>query len=268
MASTLDVPTRHRPVLDPALPSRRAVEPRLPGARARHPRQRRPRDRARPPGRHHLHAPHAHPARRRRRHASSTASTSSGWSSSCSGRRAAARSSWPAAPRWPAWLAAAYAEKGLRAFDRDLVGRRMFGQPIGWRRSGGRLPPARETSQPLGRHLDGCRIGFDLGGSRPQVRGGGRRQGRLLRRGGVEPLLREGPLLPLRRGSTTRCSRAAAHLPRDRRHRRQRGRRLREQRAARGLALPRDRRGRLRPPHPGPVPRRCRAGGAACRSRS
>jgi predicted NBD/HSP70 family sugar kinase len=27
------------------------------------------------------------------------------------------------------------------------------------------LPPAREPSIPLGRHLDGCRIGFDLGGS-------------------------------------------------------------------------------------------------------
>ena len=49
-----------------------------------------------------------------------------------------------------------------------------------------------------------------------------------------------------------RAARApAAH----RRDRRQRGRRLREQRAARGLALPRDRRARLRPPHPRPLPR-------------
>ncbi len=62
-------------------------------------------------------------------------------------------------------LAAAYAEKGLRAFDRDLVGRRMFGQPIEVKAVRGKLPPARETSQPLGRHLEGCRIGFDLGGS-------------------------------------------------------------------------------------------------------
>ena len=61
-------------------------------------------------------------------------------------------------------LAAAYAEKGLRAFDRDLVGRRMFGQPIAVE-AVKRLPPVRETQQPLGRHLDGCRIGFDLGGS-------------------------------------------------------------------------------------------------------
>jgi predicted NBD/HSP70 family sugar kinase len=62
-------------------------------------------------------------------------------------------------------LAATYAEKGLRAFDRDLVGRRMFGRPIEVRAVRGKLPPAREKQQPLGRHLDGCRIGFDLGGS-------------------------------------------------------------------------------------------------------
>jgi predicted NBD/HSP70 family sugar kinase len=62
-------------------------------------------------------------------------------------------------------LAAAYTEKGLRAFDRDLVGRRMFGRLIEVKAVRGKLPPARETSQPLGRHLDGCRIGFDLGGS-------------------------------------------------------------------------------------------------------
>ena len=62
-------------------------------------------------------------------------------------------------------LAAAYAEKGLRAFDRDLVGRRMFGRTIEVKAVRGKLPPARETQQPLGRHLDGCRIGFDLGGS-------------------------------------------------------------------------------------------------------
>jgi len=62
-------------------------------------------------------------------------------------------------------LSTAYAEKGLRAFDRDLVGRRMFGQTIEVKAVRGKLPPPRETSQPLGRHLDGCRIGFDLGGS-------------------------------------------------------------------------------------------------------
>jgi predicted NBD/HSP70 family sugar kinase len=62
-------------------------------------------------------------------------------------------------------LAAAYSAKGARAFDRDLVGRRIFGQPIRVEAADGRLPAARDAQQPLGRHLDGCRIGFDLGGS-------------------------------------------------------------------------------------------------------
>jgi predicted NBD/HSP70 family sugar kinase len=61
-------------------------------------------------------------------------------------------------------LARAYSPTGLRSFDRDLVGRRMFGQPIRVE-AVKRLPPPRETQQPLGRHLEGCRIGFDLGGS-------------------------------------------------------------------------------------------------------
>jgi predicted NBD/HSP70 family sugar kinase len=61
-------------------------------------------------------------------------------------------------------LSEAYAPKGLRAFDRDLVGRRMFGQTIRVE-AVKKLPAPRETQQPLGRHLEGCRIGFDLGGS-------------------------------------------------------------------------------------------------------
>lgn len=61
-------------------------------------------------------------------------------------------------------LADAYSAKGPRAFDRDFLGRRVFGEPI--RVEAVReLPPARESQKPLGRHLDGCRIGFDLGGS-------------------------------------------------------------------------------------------------------
>ncbi len=61
-------------------------------------------------------------------------------------------------------LASHYSAKGARAFDRDFLGRRVFGAPIEVR-AAKQLPPARETQRPLGRHLDGCRIGFDLGGS-------------------------------------------------------------------------------------------------------
>jgi len=61
-------------------------------------------------------------------------------------------------------LGALYSAKGARAFDRDFLGRRVFGAPIEVRQAR-TLPRARETQRPLGRHLEGCRIGFDLGGS-------------------------------------------------------------------------------------------------------
>jgi len=61
-------------------------------------------------------------------------------------------------------LAACYSKQGERAFDWDFVGRRMFGEPLRVE-AVKKLPAARERQQPLGRHLDGCRIGFDLGGS-------------------------------------------------------------------------------------------------------
>ena len=41
----------------------------------------------------------------------------------------------------------------------------MFRQPTRWRPCPPSSTPARETQRPIGRHLDGCRIGFDLGGS-------------------------------------------------------------------------------------------------------
>jgi predicted NBD/HSP70 family sugar kinase len=61
-------------------------------------------------------------------------------------------------------LARHYGPKGPRAFDWDFLGRRVFGAPIQVK-AARTLPPARESQRPLGRHLDGCRIGFDLGGS-------------------------------------------------------------------------------------------------------
>jgi predicted NBD/HSP70 family sugar kinase len=61
-------------------------------------------------------------------------------------------------------LGALYRAKGARAFDWDFLGRRVFGAPIQVKAAKA-LPPACETQRPLGRHLDGCRIGFDLGGS-------------------------------------------------------------------------------------------------------
>jgi predicted NBD/HSP70 family sugar kinase len=61
-------------------------------------------------------------------------------------------------------LARLYGQSGDRAFDRDIVGRRMFGRPIEVK-AAKVLPRPKESSIALGRHLGGCRIGFDLGGS-------------------------------------------------------------------------------------------------------
>jgi len=59
-----------------------------------------------------------------------------------------------------------YSPGGARAFDHDCLGRKVHGHPMEveaceWED----LPEPREHSIPLGRNLDGCRIGFDLGGS-------------------------------------------------------------------------------------------------------
>jgi predicted NBD/HSP70 family sugar kinase len=67
-------------------------------------------------------------------------------------------------PRVARLLAGCYTAEGERAFDRDFLGRRVFGEPIAVE-AAAKLPAAREAQKPLGRHLDGCRIGFDLGGS-------------------------------------------------------------------------------------------------------
>jgi predicted NBD/HSP70 family sugar kinase len=53
-------------------------------------------------------------------------------------------------------------------FDSDLVGERMFEHAIEVVHTN-QLPPERKSAASLGRHLEGCRIGFDLGGSDRKV---------------------------------------------------------------------------------------------------
>jgi predicted NBD/HSP70 family sugar kinase len=63
-------------------------------------------------------------------------------------------------------LRAVYAPGGARAFDYEFMGERVYGHPmIVESTSFDRIPMERETTAPLGRHLEGCRIGFDLGAS-------------------------------------------------------------------------------------------------------
>lgn len=70
----------------------------------------------------------------------------------------------------PAWIAerlrGIYSATGPRAFDHTFTGLKLFGHVIEIERLPfDDLPSARERAVPIGRHLDGCRIGFDLGGS-------------------------------------------------------------------------------------------------------
>jgi predicted NBD/HSP70 family sugar kinase len=68
----------------------------------------------------------------------------------------------------PASLAARleqhYRENPAGKFDSKTVGEGMFDHPIEVIHTS-QLPPERRSAAPLGRHLEGCRIGFDLGGS-------------------------------------------------------------------------------------------------------
>ena len=63
-------------------------------------------------------------------------------------------------------LAQAYRPGGVRAFDYEFMGEKVFGRTFSIQAAKlDGLPAAKETSLPMGRHLEGCRIGFDLGGS-------------------------------------------------------------------------------------------------------
>jgi len=62
-------------------------------------------------------------------------------------------------------LQADYAPSGVRAFDADFF-RKVFEKPLSFSAvTEAELPLASSSHLPLGRNLEGCRIGFDLGGS-------------------------------------------------------------------------------------------------------
>jgi len=59
-----------------------------------------------------------------------------------------------------------YSPSGARRFDCEFMGTKVYGREMTVESFDlGAMPDAREDTIPLGRHLDGCRIGFDLGGS-------------------------------------------------------------------------------------------------------
>ena len=63
-------------------------------------------------------------------------------------------------------IGAVYSPDGARRFDHHFMGKQVYQHPftvVSCRAD--EAPPAREAGQALGRHLDGYRIGFDLGAS-------------------------------------------------------------------------------------------------------
>ena len=59
-----------------------------------------------------------------------------------------------------------YAENGARSFDWQMMGRTVYGEDMQVHVcEAADVPAPSESGLRLGRHLDGCRIGFDLGGS-------------------------------------------------------------------------------------------------------
>jgi predicted NBD/HSP70 family sugar kinase len=73
-------------------------------------------------------------------------------------------------PGIAAYLKQRYSAEGARRFDYRFMGEQVYERtftviPC----DPSELPPAQATGKPLGRHLDGCRIGFDLGASDRKV---------------------------------------------------------------------------------------------------
>ncbi|MBM3748213.1 MAG: ROK family protein [Acidobacteria bacterium] len=69
-------------------------------------------------------------------------------------------------PRVAAFVRQVYAPEGRRAFDFHFMGERVYGVPMLIEATSlEKAPQERETAAALGRNLEGCRIGFDLGGS-------------------------------------------------------------------------------------------------------
>ncbi len=67
------------------------------------------------------------------------------------------------------YIKEAYSENGIREFDAKFMSRvyeRPFTVEI---TKADKVPNAKENSESVGRHLDGCRIGFDAGGSDRKV---------------------------------------------------------------------------------------------------
>ena len=109
-------------------------------------------------------------------------------------------------------LAAHYRDTPTGRFDSEIIGERIYDGPIEVVHTA-QLPPAKSSSAPLGRHLDGCRIGFDLGGSDRKV--AAVQDGQVLFSEEIvwDPYFQADPQYHIS-GIQDSLKRAAAHLPR------------------------------------------------------
>lgn len=110
-------------------------------------------------------------------------------------------------------LSACYAPAGLRAFDADF-NLRLFERELSFQAVDGGLLPQESTAHvKLGRHLGGCRIGFDLGGSDRKC--AAVIDGKVVHSEEIkwDPYFQSDPAYHLE-GIRNSLRRAAAHLPR------------------------------------------------------
>lgn len=114
-----------------------------------------------------------------------------------------------------AYLKKTYAPAGERAFDHAFMGEKVYGDAFSVveASSPSALPSARSSALPVGRNLDGCRIGFDLGGS--DRKAAALIDGKVVYSEEIawDPYFQKDPAYHLE-GVQDSLLRAAAHLPR------------------------------------------------------
>jgi len=111
-------------------------------------------------------------------------------------------------------LAAIYSPKGERTFDHAFMGEKIQLRPFSIEtRQLEQLPAAKEAALAIGRHLEGCRIGFDLGGS--DRKAAAVIDGRVVYSEEIawDPYFQKDPAYHVE-GVHDTLKRAAAHLPR------------------------------------------------------
>ena len=113
-----------------------------------------------------------------------------------------------------AQLAAIYSATGERRFDHGFMGETVYRRPFRIRAAKlDELPIALTSGLRVGRHLDGCRIGFDIGGSERKVAALIDGQVVFSEETAWNPYFQKDPAYHIE-GVHASLQRAAAHLPR------------------------------------------------------